>query len=596
MSMYNLYREVYPPSCVEDAIPCHFTSPTARNLVVVKASTLEIYEVLEVADEEEKKFWIGKDSKDQEKKNDQIYPKIRASLEMIATYKIHGNISSINCIRTTTNVGLLGMDSLLLSFKDAKMSLLEWSNATKEIITVSLHYYEREEFQDIYLSATNPEIRVDPLNRCAALKFYFDQIAILPFKQEVAGGVASTYMEEEFHKGNNDRDTRENPCLSSFVISGKQISKKIKNIIDVVFLYNYFEPTLAILYQTDLTWPGRLAQKNDTCSLCVVSLDLTQHIYPVLFSVDNLPYNCFKLISVPSPVGGILVVSQNGLVYIDQTAVPGISLGLNEYFGIEKELSTRGDDSTASLLQKSMAIQPKNPLYSSRMTNFKYLGVTLDASVSCFLNPDTLLFILKEGDVLIVEMVANEGDGHGWSRKKNGMSKFRVAKCGIKTTPPICICKVGQELNSDGVDRWKNENKGTGYLFVGSRVDDSMLLQYQEFEILDIMEEENEEGAAAKATSSSKDSNTNELIDDLYNISALLLQNQVQQQQKQEQRRQLRKLQQQHQKQQPLRLQLKIKKMKMIPVVKMISIMLIFHLIHLWMLYQTVKKIKKIPQ
>jgi len=265
---------------------------------------------------------------------------------------------------------------------------------------------------------------------------------------------------------------------------------------------------------------SRLAQKNDTCSLCVVSLDLTQHIYPVLFSVDNLPYNCFKLISVPSPVGGILVVSQNGLVYIDQTAVPGISLGLNEYFGIEKELSTRGDDSTASLLQKSMAIQPKNPLYSSRMTNFKYLGVTLDASVSCFLNPDTLLFILKEGDVLIVEMVANEGDGHGWSRKKNGMSKFRVAKCGIKTTPPICICKVGQELNSDGVDRWKNENKGTGYLFVGSRVDDSMLLQYQEFEILDIMEEENEEGAAAKATSSSKDSNTNELIDDLYNISA----------------------------------------------------------------------------
>jgi len=27
------------------------------------------------------------------------------------------------------------------------MSLLEWSNATKDIITVSLHYYEREEFQ-----------------------------------------------------------------------------------------------------------------------------------------------------------------------------------------------------------------------------------------------------------------------------------------------------------------------------------------------------------------------------------------------------------------------------------------------------------------
>ncbi|OUM57544.1 hypothetical protein PIROE2DRAFT_17448 [Piromyces sp. E2] len=466
---------VYPPSCVEDAIPCHFTSPTARNLIVVKASTIEIYEVLEVTDEEEKKFWIGKDSKDQDKTNDQIYPKIRAGLELVTSYKIHGNVSSINCIRTTTNVGLLGMDSLLVSFKDAKMSLLEWSNAIKDIITISLHYYEREEFQDVYLSASTPEIRVDPLNRCAALKFYYDQIAILPFKQEVAGGVASTYIDEDMLKEINENQ-----------------------------------------YERD---SSRLAQLNDTCSLVVVSLDLTQHIYPVLFSVDHLPYNCFKLISVPSPVGGILVVSQNGLVYIDQTSVPGISLGLNEYFGIEKELSTRSDDPSANLLQKSLALQPKNPLYSSRMTNFKYLGVTLDASVSCFLNPDTLLFILKEGDVLIVEMVGNEGDGHGWARKKNGISKFRVAKCGIKTTPPICLCKVGQELNSDGIDRWKNENKGTGYLFVGSRVDDSMLLQYQEFEILDIVEEESEEKKATAASTSTKEGDKNEPVDDLYNLS-----------------------------------------------------------------------------
>ena len=285
-------------------------------------------------------------------------------------------------------------------------------------------------------------------------------------------------------------------------------------ILLYIYYYYYYHIIITI---------SRLAQKNDTCSLVVVSLDLTQHIYPVLFSVDHLPYNCFKLISVPSPVGGILVVSQNGLIYIDQTSVPGLSLGLNEYFGIEKELSIRGDDPTASLLQRSL--QPKNPLYSSRMTNFKYLGVTLDASVSCFLNPDTLLFILKEGDVLIIEMVGNEGDGHGWARKKNGISKFRVAKCGIKTTPPICLCKVGQELNSDGIDRWKNENKGTGYIFVGSRVDDSMLLQYQEFEILDIMEEkEKEEGlpetnALPAATSTTTNPATKEPLDDLYNLS-----------------------------------------------------------------------------
>lgn len=50
------------------------------------------------------------------------------------------------------------------------------------------------------------------MNRCAALQFYYDQIAILPFKQEVAGGVASTYIDEDLLKEINEnqyeRDSR----------------------------------------------------------------------------------------------------------------------------------------------------------------------------------------------------------------------------------------------------------------------------------------------------------------------------------------------------------------------------------------------------
>ena len=36
----------------------------------------------------------------------------------------------------------------------------------------------------------NPEIRVDPQNRCAAMQFYNDRLAILPLKQDSGVQVA----------------------------------------------------------------------------------------------------------------------------------------------------------------------------------------------------------------------------------------------------------------------------------------------------------------------------------------------------------------------------------------------------------------------
>ena len=35
------------------------------------------------------------------------------------------------------------LDRLLVSFKDAKLALMEWSNELHDLITVSIHTYER---------------------------------------------------------------------------------------------------------------------------------------------------------------------------------------------------------------------------------------------------------------------------------------------------------------------------------------------------------------------------------------------------------------------------------------------------------------------
>ena len=96
------------------------------------------------------------------------------------------------------------------------------------------------------------------------------------------------------------------------------IDERIKNIKDFTFLHGYYEPTMAILFEKDRTWAGRLQDKKDTMCLIIVSLDLSQRIYPVIHSVDGLPYDSFAVCPVPKPVGGVMVLSVNGVMHFDQ--------------------------------------------------------------------------------------------------------------------------------------------------------------------------------------------------------------------------------------------------------------------------------------
>jgi cleavage and polyadenylation specificity factor subunit 1 len=79
------------------------------------------------------------------------------------------------------------LDRLLVSFKDAKVALLEWSDAVHDLITVSIHTYERAP-QLISMDSTlfRATLRTDPLSRCAVLLLPKDAMAILPFYQTQA--------------------------------------------------------------------------------------------------------------------------------------------------------------------------------------------------------------------------------------------------------------------------------------------------------------------------------------------------------------------------------------------------------------------------
>ncbi|KAG0331722.1 Cleavage and polyadenylation specificity factor subunit 1 [Podila humilis] len=388
MSMYTLAKELFPPTGIERVVRCNFVRPDILNVIVAKSSVLEIYSFVEPL------------------QADQL-----PRLDLVASYRLNGIITSLGVIRTSSS-GQHGLDSILVSFKDAKMSLLEWSFSNHCIVTVSIHFYERDDYKQEFLNNSHPtEIRVDPSRRCAVLAFYGARLAVLPFKQD------------EIAMGEDDDASKKWPYQPSYVMSLSDIDTRIKNVIDMVFLYEFFEPTLAILFSPQQTWTGRLAVRKDTCSLVVVSLDITHKTYPIIYSIDNLPYDCTKVIPVPKPIGGILVVSANALIYLDQSST-GFGVAVNAY-------ASRVTDF---------------PLE----TNMQHLDIALEGSEHVFLAPDQILFTLRSGDMYVVEL---QQDGRS-------MAGFKIENVG-KSMQTSCKCSLVP-----------------GYYFVGSRYADSMLIKY----------------------------------------------------------------------------------------------------------------------
>ncbi|CDH59136.1 cleavage and polyadenylation specificity factorsubunit 1 [Lichtheimia corymbifera JMRC:FSU:9682] len=461
MSAYAIYKELFPPQTVEHVQRGQFTSPDTINLIVAKASLLQIYNFIEYVPQSNTTTDTNNadNTQDNVEENDLdtqnrlgtredeeqglVYPQLRpaknglldtssARLELVAQYKLNGNVSSMGVVRTSSPRGKQGCDSLLLAFNDAKMSLLEWSPTTNSIVTVSIHYYERDEYKKEFLSNPYPtDIHIDPQQRCAVLNFYGDKLAVLPFRQS-----------DKLDESNKDYNQEKWPYSSSFVIDLESIDKRIKNVIDMTFLGDYYEPTLAILFETEPTWTGRLANVKDTVSVVVISLDLTARIYPVIYSIDNLPYDCRRLVPMPKPVNGLLVLASNSILHVAQGS-PGVGVAVNGF--VEPSTDFRGmiyDEKTVAL------------------------GLALDGVKALALSGARCLLFLQNGDWVIVKVKLDGNKVVGMDLDKIAWSDPDIQKEHQHTAPlamvPSCVASI----------------RDNEYLFLGSRVGDSLLVKW----------------------------------------------------------------------------------------------------------------------
>ncbi|KAH9362193.1 hypothetical protein HPB48_002171 [Haemaphysalis longicornis] len=343
--------------------------------------------------------------------NDYAEQKHRVKLEHMHTFNLFGNVICLEAVHLSP-----ARDTLLLCFRDAKLSLVEYDPSTHDLKTVCIKSFEKEEFKGGYVqTAQLPMIRVDPCNRCAAMLIFSRTVAVIPFRKDAA----TDDSEAGIAFGNKP------PLLDWYPVALTELEEKINNVVDMQFLHGYYEPTLLILYEPLRTWPGRIAIRQDTCCILALSLNLQQRVHPVIWSYTNLPFDCLQLLAVPRPLGGVLIMAVDSLLYLNQSVPPyGVSLNAFTEF------------STSFPLKQQEGVK-----------------ISLDCAQACFLNYDRLVLSLKGGELYVLTLF-NDG-----MRSVRNFYFDKAAASVLTTSMTLCE---------------------DGYLFLGSRLGNSLLLHYTE--------------------------------------------------------------------------------------------------------------------
>ncbi|KAI8321054.1 hypothetical protein GQ54DRAFT_298248 [Martensiomyces pterosporus] len=351
--IFTYCREILPPSIVGRAVSLSFTEAGKANLALARGNLLELYEVELVerrargsddrevpadeythrnanADEFDLPMIRG-DAKSGGA-GDELHGNKQPQLHLLGQWSLHGAIMDMQGVRCGTK-GRKGVDSLLISFPEAKMSLVSFEPSTQSIVTESIHYYEQEALmQKSFNDSQSCDLRVDPAGRCAIMRIYEDQLAVLPL---IAPDEPSTQGSAK-------------PYMDSFVVNLRTPEINVRNVRDYVFLNGYLEPTLALLHEQETTWPGLVESRRDTCVVSVLSLDLSRRTMPVIQTASGLPYDCQVIIPVPQPIGGVLVFASSSIAHItngsisclsvlNKAAVHGIGASMREYIDSTNE-------------------------------------------------------------------------------------------------------------------------------------------------------------------------------------------------------------------------------------------------------------------
>ncbi|KAF7548008.1 hypothetical protein G7Z17_g7352 [Cylindrodendrum hubeiense] len=331
------------------SMPCLLTSATAANLVVAKGSLLQIFTTKAISAE--------LDAQNQPPQSAKAEPEfdLRANdddglessflgggesmlvrtdrtnntkLVLVTEIPLAGAV--IGLARLKTGNTKSGGEALLLAYKAAKMCLAEWDPKKNTLETISIHYYEKEDLHGAPWEVSFGEhvnyLQADPGSRCAAFKFGSRNLAILPFRQSEEDLEMDDWDEDldgprpvkaPTAVANGDSDSIEAAYTPSFVLRLPLLDPSLLHPVHLAFLHEYREPTFGILSSSQST--AHSFGQKDHLTYKVFTLDLQQRASTTILSVTDLPTDLYKVIALPTPVGGALLVGQNELIHVDQS-------------------------------------------------------------------------------------------------------------------------------------------------------------------------------------------------------------------------------------------------------------------------------------
>ena len=309
------YTELIPPTGVTHALSLPFTSENAKNLIVAKTSLLQIFRVSANAKQD-------------------------AKLVLVTEYNLSGTITALSRVHIENSKG--GGDAVLVAFRDAKLSLVEWDPAHHGISTISIHYYENHAAQAAPWT-TDPQhsithLTVDPNSRCAAFNFSVSSLAIIPFQQAgddlAMDDVDSLNGDAEdpspTKQTNGDSAGSDRPYHPSFVLPMIALDPSLLHPVDMAFLHEYRNPTIGVLYSTTARSNNMSAERRDVMIYSVYALEIEQRASTTLQTVHNLPNDVSKVYSLPAPVGGALLLGGNEVVHVAEGG-KATAIAVNEF-------------------------------------------------------------------------------------------------------------------------------------------------------------------------------------------------------------------------------------------------------------------------
>lgn len=481
------YTEIAPPTAVSHAVNLPFIAPRANNLVVARNSLLQIFElkstVTGVAASEGDATENAGPLLDTEAVDLPTAQRTEntAKLVLVGEFPLAGTVTSLARMKVLNTKSKA--EALLVAFRDAKLSLVEWDPETYNLHTISIHYYENPDLPGISpwsteLKDTYNFLSADPSNRCAALKFGAHNLAILPIRQKDIFDAeddfeADAQKDTKMQDANGAEPQQETPYSASFVLPMTSLDPTLTHPVHLAFLYEAREPTFGVIASSKATAPSLLAERKDHLTYTVFTLNLEEKSSTTLDVVQGLPYDLTQVKPLPSPIGGALLLGSNEIIHVGEGGKT-VGVAVNEFAKTSTAFSLKDQSELALHLE----------------------GCTVE-----LLSQDAgdVLIVLNDGKLLTLTFTL---DG----RTVSGMTVQRVS-----------ADHGGNLLNAAASCM---SNLGRGRVFVGSEDSDSILLGWQATGRFGSMSRKVSEVGLDDEMEVEDDEEVDDLDDDLYDNTA----------------------------------------------------------------------------